>query len=245
MDTCVFCGRQGDDFDPEHWVPEWLNRKLFPEYGTGVRHNLPDKSWDADAFELTCEHVCTDCNRHFLSNIESKAARFVFPLVMGTPNKETISADGLRHVARWGYLKTISLELTRPPDHVPTHDVSVYENFRRTKWPPLPGCSLALGVRDIGPEEHQPVFLWFQSQGGHSYTGSPPHSEFTTEGYRTTLLVGHVVFDVIGLRDPGELPPDIHGDAYVPLWPDPAARGGRFTWPPRRRFRWREGLELD
>jgi hypothetical protein len=245
MDTCAFCGWEGEDFAPEHWIPQWLSRKLVPEYATGVRHNLPEGSWDADVFELTVKHVCNECNNTWLSEIETKASKFVFPLVIGAPNRETISEVGLRHVARWGYLKTILLELGRPDDHEPTHDTSVYAQFKESRWPPIPNCSLALGVREVGPDEPNPVFVWFSSQGGFSYSTRPPAPWRETKGYRTTLLIGHVIFDVIGVKDAGSINVP-HGKGYVPLWPTPAFHGGKFTWPPTRRFRWRgEGLELD
>jgi hypothetical protein len=244
MDTCVFCGRQGDDFAPEHWVPQWLSRKLFPTHGSGVRHNLPHGTWEADAFELTVKHVCNACNHHWLSDIEARASKYVFPLVMGAPDLSTITRVGMREVARWGYLKTISLELGRPGDQTPTHDGSVYADFQRRKWPPVPNCSIALGIREIGDDEPDPVFVWFRSQGGHPFAATPPATRRVTEGYRTTLLVGSLVFDVIGVKDPGRIGTS-HEQGLVPLWPTPAHFGGTFTWPPKRRFRWRgDGLVL-
>ena len=121
-DTCIFCGHHGPnrDFPPEHWIPDWLNRRLFPEYGSGVRHNLPGRSWEADAFELTVPHVCFRCNRGWMSDIEAASADYVFPLVVGNAGADTINQEALLIVARWCYFKTICLELgraARPRSH--------------------------------------------------------------------------------------------------------------------------------
>jgi hypothetical protein len=244
-DTCVFCGYSGprSDFPPAHWIPAWLNRRLFTEYATGVRHNLPDRSWEAEVFELVVYHVCGNCNSTWLSEIETKAANFVFPLIMGVLDPNSISVPGLYHAARWLYLKTVSLELGRPDEHPATHAPSVYAAFRQTRKPPYPNCSMALGYREIeASSEPHPVFVWFSSVGGVRFSSVPARFP-SLDGYHTTLLVGHVVVDVFGITVAVPCDAD-HGDGYVPLWPSPVRTGGTFTWPPKRVFRWNDGLEI-
>ena len=56
-DVCFSCGHEGDDFAPAHWFPMmWLSRERS-KVSSGVRHNLPDRSWDADMLDLTVKHV--------------------------------------------------------------------------------------------------------------------------------------------------------------------------------------------
>lgn len=243
IDTCAFCGHTGpsrEDFRHEHWVPQWLNRELFPRLSQGpVVHNTPHSSWEADAFEMVVEHVCEDCNGGWMSDIETKAKKHVLPFILGVAN--SVGPHGLNHVARWCYLKVVSLELGRPQEQEPTHDHGVYRAFKEKKNPPYPNCTLALGIRDIN--ETSPVFVSFESQAFNFTADHPDYPDLPTfEGYRTTLLVGHLVIDVFGTAVPVPVTGD-HGDGYSLLWPLPVT-GGTFTWPPARRWRWNDGLEL-
>ena len=234
-ETCVFCGHTDDSFDPEHWVPQWLSRELIPKHASGVIHGLPGiPAWEARIFELTVPNVCEDCNHHWMSDIESQAKPHVLPFILGSW-PDPLTTNCLTHLVRWCYLKIISLELGRPSDHVSTHPRATYEAFMKSRMPPYPNCSLAFGVRDIA--EANPVFLWFGSQG---QAISDPQSVRTFYGYRTTLLIGHLVIDAWGINDSERLDVD-HGDGFEILWPV-LRDGGTFTWPPKRRF---TGVRLD
>jgi hypothetical protein len=230
-DICAFCGYEGTNFDPEHWAPQWLSRALIPRLGSGVVHNLPDlPSWEAKLFEIVLPHVCKTCNGGWLSDLESRAKPHVFPFILGnTPDPP--SERGMRLLASWCYLKTISLELGRNPEQRSTHDWSVYRSFKESGVPPHPNCSLALGYREI--KETNPVFLWWRSQGGVNFrTGQPGIGPI--DGYHTTVLIGHLVIDVFGTGLPVNLDVE-HGDGFHVLWPL-AHTGGTFHWPPEKRF---------
>jgi hypothetical protein len=233
-DTCVYCGVKGSNFVPEHWVPKWLSRALVPKRLGGVIHFAPDApsfGIQARGFEHTVRHVCTTCNNGWLSTIESQAKRHVLPFVLGTAGARTMTAAGLEHVARWGYLKAISLELGRPNDLTQLHSAQIYADFRREKQPPFPNCSLALGVRDFGDEPH-PIFVWWESHSIDMETEPPFSMRFT--GYQTVLIIGCVVVSVIGTQIP--VTPDVdHGQGFNVLWPT-IPNGGEFQWPPKHRF---------
>jgi len=164
-----------------------------------------------------------------LSDIETSARSHVLPFVQGVAGAETITADGLRHVATWCYLKVISLELGRPEAHQPTHPEWVYTSFKDSRQPPYPNCSLALGIRDI--RERNPVFVWFKSQGSFS-AGTPALPEL--HAYRTILLIGHLVISIAGTAEPTKVNAD-HGEGFEVLWPT-IPEGGSFSWPPSHRF---------
>lgn len=236
-DTCAFCGYTGTNFDPEHWAPQWLSRELIPRLGSGVVHNLPDRpSWEARLFEITLPHVCRPCNGGWLSDLESNAKPHVLPFILGN-SPEPMTERGMRLVASWCYLKAISLELGRSPEHRPTHEGSVYRDFKDSELPSL-SCSLALGYREI--KETKPVFVWWSSQGrALEVRGGPPGVE-SLMGYHTTALFGYLVIDLAGTSVPVNLDMD-HGEGFHVLWPT-IPRGGTFPWPPDHRF---SGISAD
>jgi hypothetical protein len=228
-DTCAFCGYAGTNFDPEHWIPRWLSRELIPGLASGVIHNMPGlPSWEAKLFEIVLPHVCKTCNGGWLSDLESDAKPYVLPFILG--NSVPMTEQGMRLVASWCYFKAISLELGRPSEHRPTHDWSVYRNFKASGVPPYPNCSLALGYRQI--EETSPIWVWWRSRG-LSFT-SGQSGVPSIDGYRTTILIGYLVADAIGAALPVEV--DIeHPEGFHVLWPL-ARTGGTFSWPPEKRF---------
>jgi hypothetical protein len=239
-DVCAFCGQTGSDFAPEHWIPRWLSRELIPTHATSVTHlglGAPGAPLgeEVDAFEFAVPHVCTKCNETWLSSIEGKAKRHVLPFILGTAGP-TLTLPGLQQVARWCYLKVISLELGRPAELRALHSEDVYSEFKRTKRPPYPNCSLALGVREIGNDKN-PIFVWWRSR--HEPMVATPLPSWTLpkvrfEGYRTTLVIGQLVIDVIGAGVPTRLDVE-HGEGFEVLWPLPVT-GGKFRWPPDHRF---------
>ena len=232
-DTCAFCGYTGTDFDPEHWAPKWLSRELFPHLAKGVRHNLPYASWDAKMFQIVLPHVCKTCNGGWLSDLEKDAKPHVLPFILGNPpNPETTD---LRMALSWFFYKAISVELGRPPEHRPTHDWSVYRDFKASGLPPVPNCSLALGYREITTTT--PTFLWWGSQGLQFGSGQPGIPKI--DGYHTAVLIGYVVIDVFGTGLPAKVNVQ-HGEGFNVAWPLPA----RFDWPPAKRFKDDEPMGL-
>ena len=185
----------GDDFALEHWIPQWFNRELFPARASGgVRHDLYGQVWEADRFELTVEHVCRTCNNGWLSRLESRCKPHVLPLLLGQAGPK--HQHEWRIVATWCYLKLISLELSRPDEHVRTHQPSAYATFKSAEAPPYPNCSLAVGYHEI-VERSLPSFIWWESSGHHIHaTPTTPGAD----GYHTTLVIGHLVVDVYGIH---------------------------------------------
>lgn len=223
MDTCVFCGAQAEKFDPEHWIPQWLSRELRK------RGYVP--AGDDDLFNMTVPRVCGDCNSVFLSNIESKCKPHVLPLILDDyTGVGPMTKPAIELIVRWCYLKVISLELGRPPEHQPTHDVSMYREFKRTRLP-HPNSSLAIGVRER-IVDRQPVYVTFASQLQNTMDGP---TGLDLHLYVTTLVVGHLVVRLVGT--PGRTRLNVnHPDGFQPVWPL-IRDGGEFTWLPPKRLR--------
>jgi hypothetical protein len=241
-DVCIFCGYEGDDFVPEHWIPDWLSRKLLPKHGSMVGHVIPDGSIvKRRYFVYTVDHVCkTKCNGGWMSDMESRASDDgdVLRLILGVP-KPPLSQEAQARLAAWCFLKAITVELARPgdigPPHYPaTYPQAMYTAFRQERKPPTPNCSIALGFRTINTiTEPDPLFVWSKSQG-RNFPAGDPGGIGSEAGYHTTLVIGHLVIDVAGLVRPINTKVD-HGDErLVPLWPE--LPGGAFPWPPPKRF---------
>lgn len=227
MDRCVFCNREGE-FSPEHWIPQWLSHELRK------RGYVPEG--DEDLFNMTVPHVCGECNSGWMSNIETRAKRHVLPLILGDYS-QPLTAQAVEHTVRWGYLKVISLELGRPAEHVPTHKDETYAQFKETRYPPYPNCSLAIGAREPITERH-PTYVTFTSQAlNQPGTVDTPRGPLTYKlhWHQTTLFVGHLVLNLVGFPN-GERANVHHAPGLQSVWPL-LRDGGTFSWPPKERLR--------
>lgn len=231
-DTCAFCGHSGSkrDFPPEHWVPDWLNRALFPTYAKGATHTrLGGTPWVKARFDLTVPHVCGRCNHGWMSLLESAVAEHAKPLILGTGGPPYTEADQVL-LATYCFLKALSLELGRPSDQQATYPRELYQGMRKHQKPPL-GCSIAIGAREPIPAG-DPIYVWFQSQA-LPYETESPIGPPSADGYHTTLVIGHLVIDVAGVLVPVQAEMD-HGERFVKFWPH--APGESIGWPPPALF---------
>ena len=229
----MFCGYHGPnrDFPPEHWVPDWLNRELFPAYAQGATHSrLGHEPWVKAKFELTVRHVCANCNHGWMSDMETAVKPWAMALILGTGGRPPATESEQLLLATYCFLKALSLELGRPKDQLPTYPAILYRGTKEHQTPPL-GCSIAIGARTPIPAG-SPIYVWFQSQA-IPYETVRPRVSSTAEGYHTTLLIGHLVIDVAGVLVAAQADMD-HGERFVKLWP--ALPGKSIVWPPAELF---------
>lgn len=223
-DTCVFCGKTGTDFKPEHWISQWISRATVGK-NQGVMHHVPGRDpWLARAVDLTVEHVCPDCNHHWMSDIESRSRNLVLPLIEG--RTMSLVRKQQAQVATWCFLKLITLELGRPDDQDATYPPEVYRGFKIHQHPPS-GCLLMIGHRLI--EESPVMFVWWRSQAGQQTApGLGP-----IPSYRTVLTIGHLVIDLIGVIANANLQTE-SDDRLVRVWP---VETKTVDWPPATTFK--------
>jgi hypothetical protein len=223
-DTCIFCGRAGDDFKPEHWVSQWISRSVIPPHKRVVHHVPGRDPWVRNLFDLTVKHVCTDCNHHWMSDIESRARPIALALIRGVEERK-LTAPEQRHLATWCFLKAVTAELGRPPDERPTYPTWIYEGLRQHQHPPHV-CLVTVGLRDnLGDPE---LFVWWKSEGRQYTLGGTR----VADGYRTAIAIGHLVIDVIGVLAPAKLEVEDDG-RLLRIWPV----SGPLDWPPPERFK--------
>src|SRR5258708_1125258 len=161
-----------------------------------------------------------------MSDLETKVRNIALPLVEGVETPRTLNKNELRLLARWCFMKVITLELGRPAYEKPTYPPEIYSGFKRFKQPPN-GCVISIGFREIA--EDPPLFVWFRSQGqDHAL---PPMSDLP--GYRTALSVQHLVIDVIGVLAAAAIHMHDSDSRLIQIWPFQA----NLDWPPPARFK--------
>lgn len=210
-DNCVFCESEGE-FPLEHWVPKWISRAVIEPNQIFEHHNQLGDVWYDRVMDMTVPHVCPTCNHGWMSNIETRARRVALPLIKGE-GVISLPEPDQRVLASWCFMKVISLEIGRPPDQPRTYPDYIYTGFRKFRYPPGTSCVVSVGIRDMPSGD---PYAWFRSEGNkHTF---PILGE--TPGYRTALVVGHLVIDVFGVLDPrAELHLEDDDPRLTRIWP--------------------------
>jgi len=177
--------------------------------------------------DITADTVCTDCNRHWMSDLEMRAAKSLKPMLQGQPKALTI--DQQRFIARWAAKTAMTLDQSYPPNEriVPLDRCQ----WVRTHDYPPPGTSVRCG-RYVGGGN----FITMM----HGYLFKPPVQDMASAGrppdaYRLALRVDKLVLDVTFTQgDNGDFL--VSGGnierALLRVWPSPTAG----SWPPPLAF---------
>jgi hypothetical protein len=224
-DVCAFCARSGTDFKPEHWVPQWVSRVTIGQNQGVLHHTRGRQPWFRRIVDLTVPHVCPECNHHWMSDIETRSRNLVLPLIEG--QAATLPKAQQEQLATWCFMKLITLELGRPANEPATYPPPVYQGFRIFRQPPN-GCVLSVGVREMN--DVPPMFVWWRSQAGQQEVPEVG----TLPSYRTTLTIGHLVIDVVGLVHPDVAVTTEPDERFVQVWP---VCFETLEWPPTRSFK--------
>lgn len=213
-ERCIFCEVETERFRPEHWVPQWLSRAVIGEHQIVEHHEYGrDEPRYARIFDLTVKRVCQDCNNHWMSDMETRTRNLALSLIRG--EQESLSAAEQRRFAAWCFLKVLSLELGRPPEHEPTFPDAMYSGFHRFQHPPISSCAVLVGRRDLPTDDRIVPYIWFHTQGQDHAV--PDVGD--VRGYRTALAIGHLVVDVLGVFANAQLHVEDADPRLVRLWP--------------------------
>lgn len=225
-DTCVFCGAIGTNWEPEHWVSQWISRARIPK-GKGIQHHVPGRDpWASRYVDLTVPHICPDCNHHWLSDMESRVRDIALPLIEGDAAPRILTEKDQERLAAWCFLKTISVDLGRPLYEKRTYTDAIYTGFKRFKMPPQ-GCLISIGFREM-PED-PPMFVWFRTQRENH----PDPFLGDLRGYRAAFAIEHLVIDVIGVFAASAVQVHDADQRLMQIWPVKADLG----YPPALRFK--------
>jgi hypothetical protein len=213
MPECAYCSYVGK-LSREHIISKWISG-----LSDGMKYV---EAWDTDGFEakyqakiydLAPRVVCAECNKTWMSNIESKYAKpFISPLILGETGIP-ISPSCARALAYFAFNIAVTLDYKREnaPSFFPR---PVRHAFRE---------SLEI------PEN---VHMWMFSRTGadkgvslHAgYFASTPVPTCTIEIYSCTMGIGSFGFQVATVNQLGNgvssISPEVEFDHLaVPFWP--------------------------
>lgn len=228
--------------------PYQVGEKLVPSQA---------RPFKARGFELVTRAVCHDCNTGWMSDLETKAAPLLTPMLRG--KVVNLSLEQQATVALWAAKFVLMFQQTKPPEYqsiVAAHYRWVYKH----KAPP-PSTVVRLGC--YTGDQRPPYYDEYSLELGvpdPRRPNAPLEEPSLVVGYRSVLLFGALIMEVTGtnLAEPVE---NIWlGEtslAMLPVWPierrvlewpslyafdDPVI--GQFVSPPGYRLRrrlWRNG----
>jgi|GEM_PF-2738068 len=239
MRPCEFCGGDiADDAPPEHVLPKWLRKflekgeRFTQREGTYRDHrDAPIVRWgkwkehNTKHPAITVDGVCTACNHHWMSDLETSASVMLTPMIEG--NAQGLTVDQQAFLARWATKTAMVYDLLLPPDR---HHYSAEERrWVMQQTTPPPDTTVRMGhytgsAWDFVDVKHEALY-WERP--------ADPEVRDRPDAFRTVMVVGKLVID-LGLRRPADTL-SVNGGAVsiedvLPLiWPTVEAR----SWPPR------------
>ncbi len=205
----------------EHALPSWL-LEVLPGEGplTHMRSATPtgpaEQIWTTDKIDIVVRRVCDPCNTGWMSELETKARPFLTPLIQG--RGRALHRGGQSLLAAWSVKTALALQLTTPDPAAPQ------EHYRY------------ISTTGIPPRQ---ALVWLGAYEGHRagfHHGSKLRLDsptFSTNGYGSTIIVGHLVVQVLGYTGiEDEVTVTKRGawaQATQQIWPYVDS----FVWPPR------------
>jgi hypothetical protein len=144
---CVFCGESPVQLTVEDALPNWLLAfwgsqqfavgevtQVYQHLDTGERtvFNAP--------LSVSAKIVCVTCNTGWMSDIQSRASKYLKPMISG----EQISLDSSaqRWVATWAFMTACAWEFAQPRRNIPRSKRRELKELRRQ---PPSGTQLWIG----------------------------------------------------------------------------------------------------
>jgi hypothetical protein len=237
--VCRFCGQRKPQAK-EDIISEWIAREIGPagtnEDGTDGQYILELYSaadgnpprfhksqrrgkW-ASVYKLP--GICADCNNGWMSDIEDRTQDLLLPLMRNEPRM--LAEAECRTIARWSYLKAITLDAWYRSD--PWLDPDAYSTFHEQREAPG-STTVGLGiVKPWADGRHAPVS---RKRGAiRQIDGSP----LTVRRY--TFVFRWLILQVVIPEDGVTVPYSPPAGWFVNIWPqffvsDPEPT---YPWPP-------------
>jgi len=223
---CIFCGEGAGS--REHVWPDWV-LKLVPE-PEGLRIKIGDSPAKIiNGKEFIVKTVCGGCNKGWMSDLETSVSPTLGKMIQGTP----VSLTPLEQVdiTAWVIKIAMLLDSTGVFEKGMFYEQAERDQLRVTRAIP------SLTTVWFGSFEISSLHV-----EGTAFRGNDDRGHWITHNSATTLVVGHVVFQVFTIHllphyqntslnfEPIQGP---WNGLLIPIWPLTVAR----SWPPRFSFR--------
>jgi hypothetical protein len=218
--VCVFCG--DTPVDQEHVFPQWLGR-LFTDDVVDFRATVDlrdqpatTRAWKGRPFSTTVGGPCRGCNSGWMSELESRAAPLLRPMVRNFDQRLDAPAQHL--LATWAVKTMLMLRLVVSTSSEELAADSYSWLYQQQS--PLPGEHV--WVASYAGEGQWPAAFNYWGIGiarpGADFTGPNAHC--------CSLAIGHLAFGLAGHALEGTSPEPVSQlppDACARIWPTDGA----------------------
>jgi hypothetical protein len=209
----------------EHVVPRWVSKIIVPHFGVSrpvmIRQSSAESKTVRDiagakVINVVMKRVCKVCNETWMEKELETPCRKVLPSMLR--GQETVLDDTAQRVLAGWAAKTAMVGRYA---HNPPGEIEPYwlEHIYRHHLPP------------------PTWYVWVTAYRGKRYVyydargfSLPDRLVKKVDGVVMSLLIGHVVFKVLGIPR-GVTPSYPAGDILFRLWP---IAGKTLTWPPKK-----------
>lgn len=233
---CIFCRQRTTSI--EHAWPLWLLKFIDPEsmgrtQATLVGKQTETKDWNSGQVKVRC--VCKGCNNGWMSNLETNVKPTISQIAPDNPL--LIDASTASLLAAWSTKTAMAFEGTRRKSGRPRFYRDTDCSYTKKHLLPPSGTYVFLGRSSES---------WFT--GGISFLdiigkdfggGVMEDVSNTMNGYVCTMVIGHLVLQVLGIRLKKEIDQStakmhhrrVKGDRGIrTIWPWPPSTSA-ITWP--------------
>ena len=132
-----------------------------------------------------------------MSELEGVAAPVLRPLILGDETR--VSPDEQELVALWFWKTFLMIELMKRPTPRVTTDEDYAEFYQRSAMPP----SAHVWIAGCIPSGERSWFSRYLSNPSHRFTDptDPLPAQADMSGYRATLMLGRIAFQLVADRD--------------------------------------------
>jgi len=227
---CLFCDNKANS--REHVWPDWVLRKLDSK--GPIYHRIGDLPRSEISAQLKARCVCEQCNRGWMSGLETKCSRIMGPLMSDIAAPLDVPDQYL--ISMWATKMAMVTEFTSRSHRELFYSKIDCERLRVASE--IPARTTIWLARYSGTD----IGLW----GTDAWTFNR-----AVHGYVHTIVIGHLALQVWTLHVTGEYRdrtvvvhpkpgPAPWPDLLVNLWPN----GRTVNWPPRLTFHLRGPFSL-
>lgn len=230
--ACAFCGAKGS-LTREHVLADWIGEAFGlgepqPHWQTTEGEHARDRRYPQQPFRMKVAALCGDCNHNWSSDLETAVKPILRPMLLSRLSFR-LSPTDQELLAFWAAKVLLVSQCMVPAAERVVPAAQYAEMFDKRSAPAR--CRVAIARR---PRENASWPYRIIALGGQWRSSPPPGPRPRCEQYdtyRAVIVVGHVVFHLIGVYD--SVPPgDLVAADLPPGLIEVAPSRGVTRWPP-------------